>query len=125
MLGRCGNVDVLENANLRLKNGSDNNYEEIIELNMNERLHTLISEIREKCHKTHCFEFDYHWEDYGLNWHPWFLTISGRSESFSFNDISYEDLKELCDERLIELIKEYSEDEISEGEFDKKRYRLM
>ncbi|GAA4272977.1 hypothetical protein U6A24_06845 [Aquimarina gracilis] len=92
---------------------------------MTERLNVLISEIREKCNNANCFEFDYHWEYYGLMWYPWFLTINGSSESFSFNDISNEDLKELCNEGLIELITEYSDNEKPEDEFDKKRYRLI
>ncbi|HAS44517.1 MAG TPA: hypothetical protein DCS93_28825 [Microscillaceae bacterium] len=87
---------------------------------MNERLNALISEITAKCNRANCFEFDYHWEYYGLMWYPWFLTINGNSESFSFNDLSYEDLEKLCDEGFIELIKEYSDNEKSEDEFDKK-----
>ena len=92
---------------------------------MNKRLQTLITEIREKCNNVNCFEFDYHWEYYGLMWYPWFLTINGKSETFTFNDISYKDLKELCNAGVIELIKEYLDDEKPEDEFDKKRYRLI
>lgn len=92
---------------------------------MNEGLELLISEIRQKCEKANCFEFEYHWEIWGVMWYPWFFEINGKSQSFSFNDISYNDLERLCNERLIELIKEYSDDEKDRDEFDKKRYRLV
>ncbi|WP_271765183.1 hypothetical protein [Aquimarina algiphila] len=92
---------------------------------MNERLHVLISEIREKCEKANCFEFEYHWEFWGVMWYPWFLEINGKPESFSLNDISYDDLEKLCEEGVIELVKEYSHDEKHKEEFDKKKYRLV
>ena len=43
---------------------------------MNERLNALIPEITAKRNHVNCFEFDYHWEYYGLLWYPWFLKIN-------------------------------------------------
>ncbi|WP_024771912.1 hypothetical protein [Aquimarina macrocephali] len=91
---------------------------------MDERLNSIISEIREKCKKANCTEFEYYWEYYGLLWYPWSLEINDRSESFTCNDISYRDLEELCSEGLIELVKEYSKDEMGD-EYDRKRYRII
>ena len=92
---------------------------------MDDRLNQIILEIKQKCEDANCFEFEYYWEIWGVMWYPWFLEINGKSQSFSFNDISSDDLETLCSEGLIELIEEYSDDEKSESEFDKKRYRLI
>ena len=92
---------------------------------MTDRLTILINEIRQKCAIEKQAEFEYHWEYWGYLWYPWFLSINGKPQSFSFNDISYDDLKGLCQEGLIELIKEYSDKEVDEDEDDKKRYRII
>lgn len=91
---------------------------------MNERLKTLFTEILEKCNRANCFEFEYYWEIWGVMWYPWTLEINGRFQTFSLNDVSYQDLEELCNNGLIELIKEYSKEEMDD-EFDRKRYRIM
>ncbi|MGD1841026.1 MAG: hypothetical protein ACFB0B_09040 [Thermonemataceae bacterium] len=92
---------------------------------MPDRLHQIIEEIKQKCDEANCSEFEYHWEIWGVLWYPWFLKINGKSPSFSFNDLSDDDLRKLCAEGFIELVKEYSNDEKSAYEFDKKRYRLI
>lgn len=90
---------------------------------MNNRLKILHSEILKKCVNYECYEFEFYWEIWGLMWYPWTLEINGKSESFSINDISYDDLEKLCDLGLIELIKVYSKEEMND-EFDRKRYRI-
>ncbi len=91
---------------------------------MNDRLNQIILEIEQKCKEVNCFEFEYYWEVWGVMWYPLFIEINGKSESFSFKDISNNDLEILCTEGLIELVKEYEDDEKHKDEFDKKRYRL-
>lgn len=90
---------------------------------MNDRLKIIYSEILEKCNNSNCFEFEYYWEILGVMWYPWTLEINGKSESFSLNDISYKDLEGLCDNGFLELIKEYTKEEMDD-EFDRKRYRI-
>ncbi|WP_298540903.1 hypothetical protein [uncultured Aquimarina sp.] len=91
---------------------------------MNDRLKILFSELLEKCNNANYFEFEYYWEIWGVMWYPWTLEIKGKSESFSLYDISYKDLENLCNNGQIELIKEYSIEEM-EDEFDRKRYRIL
>ena len=90
---------------------------------MTKRLDILFSEILLKCKESNCFEFEYFSEIWGVMWHPWFLEINGKSESFSFNDLTQEDFNQLVKENKIETIKVYSKDEMTD-EFDRKRYRI-
>ncbi|TCI91800.1 hypothetical protein [Tenacibaculum sp. M341] len=91
---------------------------------MSDRLNTLYAEIIEKCNQLNCFEFEFYWEMWGVLWCPWCLEINGKSQSFSFNDVSYEDLDALIKNGLIVLIKEYTQEEMDD-EFDRKRYRVL
>ncbi|MCK8521920.1 hypothetical protein M0D21_10100 [Aquimarina sp. D1M17] len=68
---------------------------------MNDRLYKILQEIKQKCFEANCFEFEYHWEIWGVLWYPWFLEINGKSISFSVNDISSKDLENLCSEGYI------------------------
>lgn len=91
---------------------------------MTSRLKTIIDELQEKCRKHNCFEFEYHWEMWGVLWYPWYIHINGKSESFSFNDISQDDLKELTKQGFIELLEEYPYNPDLDY-FDRKRYRVI
>jgi hypothetical protein len=92
---------------------------------LTDRQTILIKEIRERCKSEDEFEFEFHWEHWGHLWSPWFLTINGKSQNFSLNDISSEDLNVLCKLGLLVLIKEYDNKETDEDKNDKKRYRLV
>lgn len=91
---------------------------------MENRIKLLHSEILEKCENLDSYEFEYYWEIWGVMWHPWFIEIKGKTQDFSLNDISFNDLNKLCDYGLIELIKEYSKDEMTD-DFDRKKYRIL
>lgn len=90
---------------------------------MSKRTDIIFSEIHSKLEESNCFEFEYYWEIWDVMWHPWFIEINGKSEKFSFNDLTQQDLGELAKEDKIEIIKVYSKDEMTD-EFDRKRYRI-
>ncbi len=90
---------------------------------MSKRTDKIFSEIYSKLVQLDCYEFEYYWEMWGLMWYPWFIEINGKSESFSFNDLTQDDLNQLVNEDKIEIIKVYSKDEMTD-EFDRKRYRI-
>lgn len=90
---------------------------------MSKRTDLIFSEIHSKLVELNCSEFDYYWEIWGVMWYPWFIEINGKSENFSFNDLTQEDLNQLEKEKKIETIKVYSKDEMT-VELDRKRYRI-
>lgn len=90
---------------------------------MNERIDIIYSEILSKCEESNCFEFESYWEIWGVMWYPWFFEIAEKSISLSFNDLTQKDLEHLVDLDKIEVVKIYSEDEMTD-EFDRKRYRI-
>lgn len=90
---------------------------------MGKRIEIIYAEISKKCKHTNCIEFEYYWEIWGGMWHPWFIEINGKSENFTFNDISQNDLDDLVQMGFIELTKVYSKQEMYD-EFDRKRYKL-
>ena len=90
---------------------------------LNDRLNTIITELNQKCNDANTDEFEYYWEYFGYLWHPWTIEINGKWQTFSLNDISSEDLEELCSLNYLDLVKDYSDEEM-EDEFDRKRYRL-
>ncbi len=90
---------------------------------MSKRTDIIFSEIKSKLVELNCNEFEYYWEIWGVMWYPWFIEINGKSENFSFNDLTQEDLNQLVKENKIENIKVYSKDEMTD-EFDRKRYRI-
>jgi len=90
---------------------------------MDERLTLFLTELRQQCQELNCFEFEFYWEMWGVLWTPWFLEVNNTSLSFTTNAISDEDLDCLIQNGAIELIKVYSQDEMSD-EFDRKRYRV-
>ncbi len=90
---------------------------------MDERLTLFYSELLAKCKSANCYEFEFYWESWGILWDPWFLEIDGKSQVFSMNDVSFNDLEKLINLDLIELIKKYRKAEMKD-EFDRKRYRL-
>ena len=90
---------------------------------MSKRTDIIFTEIKSKLIQLNCSEFEYYWEIWGVMWHPWFIEINGKSENFSFNDLTQEDLNQLVKENKIETIKVYSKDEMTD-EFDRKRYRI-
>ncbi|WP_340153812.1 hypothetical protein [uncultured Marivirga sp.] len=90
---------------------------------MSKRTDIIFSEIHSKLVALNCTEFEYYWEIWGVMWYPWFIEIDGKSENFSFNDLTQKDLEELIKDEKIEIIKIYSKDEMND-EFDRKRYRI-
>lgn len=91
---------------------------------MDDRLALFLSELKERCAENNSNEFEYFWEMWGVLWMPWFIEVNGESMYFSSNDISQNDLDQLCKNGFIELLKVYDQNEMKD-EFDRKRYRLI
>ncbi len=91
---------------------------------MDDRLELFLSELKETCAENNSNEFEYFWEMWGVLWMPWFIEVNGESMYFSSNDISQNDLDQLCKNGFIELLKVYDQNEMKD-EFDRKRYRLI
>ncbi|MFK7786555.1 MAG: hypothetical protein AB8B56_15650 [Crocinitomicaceae bacterium] len=88
-----------------------------------DRVEGIYIELLEKCTELDCFEFEYYWEMWGLMWYPWFVEIADKSVNLSFNDLTQSDLDQLVELNKAEVIKVYSQDEMTD-EFDRRRYKL-
>lgn len=79
---------------------------------MNERLAGIHKELLDKSIESGSFEFEYFIEIWGVMWYPWFIEIDGKNQSFSYNDISTDDLKKLIELELVEFVKTYKKDDV-------------
>ncbi len=91
---------------------------------MDNRRKLILEELIKQCNENNVYEFDYYWEIWGVMWYPWFLEFSPQKTLiFTSNDISYDDLNYFISSGYLELVKEYTQEEMKD-EFDKKRYKL-
>ena len=87
-----------------------------------ERAHIIKKELYKNCKKLDNFEFEYHWEFWGVNWAPWFIHINGESIDFSLKDIGSKDLDILIEKDVIELLEVFpNTDEV----FGRRKFRLL
>ncbi len=89
------------------------------------RLKLLYSEIVEKCIKLNHYEFEYSCEAYDLlGYEAYYIEINGKRENFITKGLSTEDFDNLLKLGLIELVKEYEIDELTNDEDFRIRYKV-
>lgn len=91
---------------------------------MRDRRKLIWEELIKQCKENNIYEFEYYFEIWGVMWYPWFIEFSPQKPlKFTANDISYDDLNYFISCGDLELIKEYTQEEMKD-EFGKKRYKL-
>lgn len=93
-----------------------------------EELNLFWSELTQKCKELNTNEFEFHWEMWGFDWHPWFIKVDGISLHFSVYGLRLSKkyvLSYLVEQGKIEIVKEYDKSEMDIVEYDKTRYRII
>ena len=90
---------------------------------INDRNEIIYTELKEKCEKENTIEFEYCFEILGVLWYFDSIEINKKFQIFTLKDVSELDLMELEKMKKIELIKVFSEEEMT-GEFNRKRYKI-